>query len=222
MVSEAFVRFFVETVGHYSLFLAGEREERTLQREAFRKAVSSKSLRRFLEVFMETQMFRGFAQERELRRQDARGGGPSVGAGTAGQAQPAAAAEREDSPGGPGADGSGSAASCEDVCSCPSELLKTAPRLSPQAVSIPSTSPVPWHGLLLCHLSDLMAPSWTRFPPSLSPGLPCLFLPPPLTPLPSFPASLHHGWRGQAGAGWDRVAEERVALRHPPTHTCFP
>ncbi|XP_043445651.1 DENN domain-containing protein 2A isoform X3 [Prionailurus bengalensis] len=74
VVSEAFVRFFVEIVGHYSLFLtAGEREERTLQREAFRKAVSSKSLRRFLEVFMETQTFRGFIQERELRRQDARG-----------------------------------------------------------------------------------------------------------------------------------------------------
>ena len=78
MVSEAFVRFFVEIVGHYSLFLtAGEREERTLQlqREAFRKAVSSKSLRRFLEVFMETQTFRGFIQERELRRQDAKGRG---------------------------------------------------------------------------------------------------------------------------------------------------
>ncbi|XP_012623469.2 DENN domain-containing protein 2A isoform X1 [Microcebus murinus] len=74
VVSEAFVRFFVETVGHYSLFLtSGEREERTLQREAFRKAVSSKSLRRFLEVFMETQMFRGFIQERELRHQDAKG-----------------------------------------------------------------------------------------------------------------------------------------------------
>ncbi|XP_046525629.1 DENN domain-containing protein 2A isoform X1 [Equus quagga] len=74
VVSEAFVRFFVEIVGHYSLFLtAGEREERTLQREAFRKAVSSKSLRRFLEVFMETQMFRGFIQERELRRQDVKG-----------------------------------------------------------------------------------------------------------------------------------------------------
>ncbi|XP_028381455.2 LOW QUALITY PROTEIN: DENN domain-containing protein 2A [Phyllostomus discolor] len=74
VVSEAFVRFFVEMVGHYSLFLAaGEREERALQREAFRKAVSSKSLRRFLEVFMETQMFRGFIQERELRRQDAKG-----------------------------------------------------------------------------------------------------------------------------------------------------
>ncbi|XP_008050629.1 DENN domain-containing protein 2A-like [Carlito syrichta] len=74
VVSEAFVRFFVEIVGHYSLFLtSGEREERTLQREAFRKAVSSKSLRRFLEVFMETQMFRGFIQERELRRQDGKG-----------------------------------------------------------------------------------------------------------------------------------------------------
>ncbi|XP_012576412.1 PREDICTED: DENN domain-containing protein 2A [Condylura cristata] len=74
VVSEAFVRFFVEIVGHYSLFLtAGEREERTLQREAFRKAVSSKGLRRFLEVFMETQTFRGFIQERELRRQDVKG-----------------------------------------------------------------------------------------------------------------------------------------------------
>ncbi|XP_053465341.1 DENN domain-containing protein 2A isoform X1 [Nycticebus coucang] len=74
VVSEAFVRFFVETVGHYSLFLtSSEREERTLQREAFRKAVSSKSLRRFLEVFMETQMFRGFIQERELRQQNAKG-----------------------------------------------------------------------------------------------------------------------------------------------------
>ncbi|XP_060052683.1 DENN domain-containing protein 2A [Erinaceus europaeus] len=74
VVSEAFVRFFVEMVGHYPLFLTpGEREERTLQREAFRKAVSSKSLRRFLEVFMETQTFRGFIQERALRRQDARG-----------------------------------------------------------------------------------------------------------------------------------------------------
>lgn len=74
VVSEAFVRFFVEVVGHYSLFLTpGEREERTLQREAFRKAVSSKSLRRFLELFMETQTFRGFIQERAMRRQDAKG-----------------------------------------------------------------------------------------------------------------------------------------------------
>lgn len=90
MVSEAFVRFFVEMVGHYSLFMGGtEREDESLssptllspsssspssfQQEAFRKAVTSKSLRRFLEVFMETQMFTGFIQERELRRQGLRG-----------------------------------------------------------------------------------------------------------------------------------------------------
>ncbi|NXG49197.1 DEN2A protein, partial [Psilopogon haemacephalus] len=74
VVSEAFVRFFVEIVGHYSLFLVPtEREERTLQREAFRKSVSSKSLRHFLEVFMETQMFGGFIQERELRKQGVKG-----------------------------------------------------------------------------------------------------------------------------------------------------
>uniref|UniRef100_A0A669E0N3 DENN domain containing 2A n=1 Tax=Oreochromis niloticus TaxID=8128 RepID=A0A669E0N3_ORENI len=72
VVSEAFVRFFVEMVGHYSLFMGGtEREEEP--REAFRKAVTSKSLRRFLEVFMETQMFTGFIQERDLRRQGLRG-----------------------------------------------------------------------------------------------------------------------------------------------------
>lgn len=90
VVSEAFVRFFVEMVGHYSLFMGGtEREDESVtsptlpspssspsssfQRDAFRKAVTSKSLRRFLEVFMETQTFTGFIQERELRRQGLRG-----------------------------------------------------------------------------------------------------------------------------------------------------
>uniref|UniRef100_H3AEH9 DENN domain containing 2A n=1 Tax=Latimeria chalumnae TaxID=7897 RepID=H3AEH9_LATCH len=74
VVSEAFVCFFVEIVGHYSLFMtATEREERCFQREAFRKSVSSKSLRRFLEVFMETQMFGGFIQDRELRKQGVKG-----------------------------------------------------------------------------------------------------------------------------------------------------
>lgn len=92
VISEAFVRFFVEIVGHYSLFLGGaERDDESLtsptspspsspnptsssfQREAFRKAVTSKSLRRFLEVFMETQMFTSFIQERDLRRQGLRG-----------------------------------------------------------------------------------------------------------------------------------------------------
>ncbi|XP_052453688.1 DENN domain-containing protein 2A [Carassius gibelio] len=86
VVSEVFVRFFVEIVGHYSLFMGGsDRDEESsasssssptpssFQREAFRKAVSSKSLRRFLEVFMETQMFAGFVQERDFRRQGLKG-----------------------------------------------------------------------------------------------------------------------------------------------------
>lgn len=47
----------------------------SFHREAFRKAITSKSLRRFLEVFMETQMFTGFIQERDLRRQGLRGTG---------------------------------------------------------------------------------------------------------------------------------------------------
>ncbi|XP_045927546.1 DENN domain-containing protein 2A-like isoform X1 [Micropterus dolomieu] len=84
VVSEAFVRFFVELVGHYPLFIIGEREDGysssssspvpcSFQREGFRKAVPSKTVRRFLEVFMETQMFGWFIQERELHRQALRG-----------------------------------------------------------------------------------------------------------------------------------------------------
>lgn len=80
VVSEAFVRFFVELVGHCQLFITGEREDGysssssspvpcSFQREGFRKAIPSKTVRRFLEVFMETQMFGWFIQERELRRQ---------------------------------------------------------------------------------------------------------------------------------------------------------
>ncbi|CAJ0916442.1 unnamed protein product [Ranitomeya imitator] len=47
--------------------------ERVFQREAFRKSVASKSIRRFLEVFMESQMFAGFIQDRELRKCRAKG-----------------------------------------------------------------------------------------------------------------------------------------------------
>uniref|UniRef100_A0A2R8MIX9 UDENN domain-containing protein n=1 Tax=Callithrix jacchus TaxID=9483 RepID=A0A2R8MIX9_CALJA len=68
LVSEVFIRFFVETVGHYSPFLTqSEKGERAFQLEAFRKSVASKSIRRCLEVFMESQMFAGFIQDRELR-----------------------------------------------------------------------------------------------------------------------------------------------------------
>lgn len=74
VVSEAFIRFFLETIGHYSLFLTqGERGERIFQREAFRKSVASKSIRRFLGVFMESQMFAGFIQDREMRKCRAKG-----------------------------------------------------------------------------------------------------------------------------------------------------
>ncbi|XP_061598787.1 suppression of tumorigenicity 5 protein [Cololabis saira] len=69
LVSEAFIRFFLETIGHYSLFITqNERGERVFQREPFRKSVASKSIRRFLGVFMESQMFAGFIQDRELRK----------------------------------------------------------------------------------------------------------------------------------------------------------
>lgn len=79
LVSEVFIRFFVETVGHYSLFLTqNEKGERAFQREAFRKSVASKSIRRFLEVFMESQMFAGFIQDRELRKCRAKGKGGFV------------------------------------------------------------------------------------------------------------------------------------------------
>uniref|UniRef100_A0A3Q2ZQG9 DENN domain containing 2B n=1 Tax=Kryptolebias marmoratus TaxID=37003 RepID=A0A3Q2ZQG9_KRYMA len=74
LVSEAFIRFFLETMGHYSLFITqNERGERVFQRDPFRKSVASKSIRRFLGVFMESQMFAGFIQDRELRKSRAKG-----------------------------------------------------------------------------------------------------------------------------------------------------
>ncbi|XP_055506051.1 DENN domain-containing protein 2A isoform X1 [Leucoraja erinacea] len=74
VVSETFVRFFVEIVGHYSLYMASsEKDERIFLGETFRKSIASKSIRRFLEVFMETQMFGGFIQDRELRKLGVRG-----------------------------------------------------------------------------------------------------------------------------------------------------
>uniref|UniRef100_A0A3Q3VQE0 UDENN domain-containing protein n=1 Tax=Mola mola TaxID=94237 RepID=A0A3Q3VQE0_MOLML len=68
VVSEAFVRFFVELVDGYSSSSSSP-VPCSFQREGFRKAIPSKTVRRFLEVFMETQMFGWFIQERELRRQ---------------------------------------------------------------------------------------------------------------------------------------------------------
>uniref|UniRef100_G3SRV4 DENN domain containing 2C n=1 Tax=Loxodonta africana TaxID=9785 RepID=G3SRV4_LOXAF len=74
VVSEAFVKFFVELVGHYSLSMTvTERGERVFQREPFRKSHTSRSVRHFLDLFMETQMFAGFIQDRELRKSGVKG-----------------------------------------------------------------------------------------------------------------------------------------------------
>nr|XP_033774909.1 DENN domain-containing protein 2C [Geotrypetes seraphini]XP_033774910.1 DENN domain-containing protein 2C [Geotrypetes seraphini]XP_033774911.1 DENN domain-containing protein 2C [Geotrypetes seraphini]XP_033774912.1 DENN domain-containing protein 2C [Geotrypetes seraphini]XP_033774913.1 DENN domain-containing protein 2C [Geotrypetes seraphini] len=74
LVSEAFVRFFVEIVGHYSLHMyVNEKGERIFQREPFRKSHTSRSVRQFLDLFMETQMFAGFIQDRELRKSGVKG-----------------------------------------------------------------------------------------------------------------------------------------------------
>ncbi|NXX42100.1 DEN2C protein, partial [Tricholaema leucomelas] len=74
LVSEAFVQFFVEIVGHYSLHMnVTERGERVFQREPFRKSHASRTVRHFLHFFMETQMFAGFIQDRELSKNVAKG-----------------------------------------------------------------------------------------------------------------------------------------------------
>ncbi|XP_069094834.1 DENN domain-containing protein 2C [Pleurodeles waltl] len=74
LVSEAFVRFFVEIVGHYSLHMyVNEKGERIFQRDSFRKSHTSRSVRQFLDMFMETQMFAGFTQDRELRKSVVKG-----------------------------------------------------------------------------------------------------------------------------------------------------
>ncbi|XP_069732310.1 DENN domain-containing protein 2C [Phaenicophaeus curvirostris] len=74
LVSEAFVQFFVEIIGHYSLHMSvTEKGERVFQREPFRKSHVSRSVRHFLHFFMETQMFAGFIQERELSKNVVKG-----------------------------------------------------------------------------------------------------------------------------------------------------
>uniref|UniRef100_A0A8C4TX95 DENN domain containing 2C n=1 Tax=Falco tinnunculus TaxID=100819 RepID=A0A8C4TX95_FALTI len=74
LVSEAFVQFFVEIVGHYSLHMnVTEKGERVFQRERFRKSHVSRNVRHFLHFFMETQMFAGFIQDRELSKNVVKG-----------------------------------------------------------------------------------------------------------------------------------------------------
>ncbi|TRY82445.1 hypothetical protein DNTS_007888 [Danionella cerebrum] len=75
LVSEAFVWFLVELVGHYSIYLTetGSGGTRELQRDAFLKSHPSRRVRQFLQLFMDTQMFAGFIQDRELRKGSVKG-----------------------------------------------------------------------------------------------------------------------------------------------------
>ncbi|XP_070695504.1 DENN domain-containing protein 2C isoform X2 [Pempheris klunzingeri] len=74
LVSEGFARFFVELVGHYPLHMVeSPNGSRELQRDGFRKAHPSRGVRQFLQLFMDTQMFAGFIQDKELRKGGGRG-----------------------------------------------------------------------------------------------------------------------------------------------------
>ncbi|CAH1787403.1 unnamed protein product [Owenia fusiformis] len=64
MISEAFLRLFVETTGHYKYHISIQQDnQHHFQKEQFIRALSSKSLRMFLEWFTETQMFEMFVTE---------------------------------------------------------------------------------------------------------------------------------------------------------------
>lgn len=65
-ISEAFIHYFVELMGHYlNHFQPSPEGNMVFDREGFIKSTNSKSMKRFLEVFTETQMFSLFIQEKE-------------------------------------------------------------------------------------------------------------------------------------------------------------
>ncbi|XP_047463467.1 DENN domain-containing protein 2D-like isoform X2 [Mugil cephalus] len=67
VVSEAFLHFFVKTVGHYASYVknSGAGEERVFEKRRFYKAIESKTTRHFVKKFIQTQMFDLFIQEVE-------------------------------------------------------------------------------------------------------------------------------------------------------------
>nr|XP_033774423.1 DENN domain-containing protein 2D isoform X2 [Geotrypetes seraphini] len=65
-ISEAFIQFFIQTVGHYPSHLKhGRSGPGAFQERAFCKAIHSKTTRKFLKTFVKTQMFSLFIQEAE-------------------------------------------------------------------------------------------------------------------------------------------------------------
>ncbi|KAJ4444122.1 hypothetical protein ANN_05911 [Periplaneta americana] len=74
LVSEAFVRMFVEVCGHYRNHIVTQQDGlKVFERESFIKAVSSQSTRLFLEWFTETAMFSAFIESRLESESDIRG-----------------------------------------------------------------------------------------------------------------------------------------------------
>lgn len=70
VVSEAFLQFFVKTVGHYASFVRYDRPGKrgVFEKRRFYKAIESKSTRHFVKKFIQTQMFDLFIQEVEQQQ----------------------------------------------------------------------------------------------------------------------------------------------------------
>uniref|UniRef100_A0A8C4ZBQ7 DENN/MADD domain containing 2Db n=1 Tax=Gadus morhua TaxID=8049 RepID=A0A8C4ZBQ7_GADMO len=69
LVSEAFVSFFIKTVGHYSAHVKRSKSQQPgiFQRKTFCKSIENKSHQQFVTNFIETQMFDVFIQDVERR-----------------------------------------------------------------------------------------------------------------------------------------------------------
>lgn len=63
VIAEAFLRFFVETIGHYHEYLPPDESEE-FNMEDFVKAPRSKNIKRFLGYFKNTQMLQMFVDQR--------------------------------------------------------------------------------------------------------------------------------------------------------------
>ncbi|XP_029995734.1 DENN/MADD domain containing 2Da isoform X2 [Sphaeramia orbicularis] len=70
VVSEAFLLFFVKTVGHYASYVkySGSGERGVFEKRSFYKAIESKTTRHFVKKFIQTQMFDLFIQEVEQQQ----------------------------------------------------------------------------------------------------------------------------------------------------------
>ncbi|XP_053705280.1 DENN/MADD domain containing 2Da isoform X2 [Synchiropus splendidus] len=70
VVSEAFLHFFVRTVGHYMSYVkpSSSGSGRVFEKRSFYKAIESKTTRHFVKKFIQTQMFDLFIQEVEQQQ----------------------------------------------------------------------------------------------------------------------------------------------------------